>query len=97
MARAHGSYPWCRGFESPSRYYKKGIRRVPFFVIQKCDRNMRHHGVVLRGARGPGDLGFAPTEAERRPNPPLAIAKGYPMWGILFAIQKNDVKQGVEE
>ena len=20
MARAHGSYPWCRGFESPSRY-----------------------------------------------------------------------------
>ena len=21
MARAHGSYPWCRGFDSPSRYY----------------------------------------------------------------------------
>ena len=20
MARAHGSYPWCRGFDSPSRY-----------------------------------------------------------------------------
>ena len=20
LARAHGSYPWCRGFESPSRY-----------------------------------------------------------------------------
>ena len=23
LARAHGSYPWCRGFESPSRYYNK--------------------------------------------------------------------------
>ena len=23
LARAHGSYPWCRGFESPSRYDKK--------------------------------------------------------------------------
>ena len=22
LARAHGSYPWCRGFESPSRYFK---------------------------------------------------------------------------
>ena len=21
LARAHGSYPWCRGFESPSRYF----------------------------------------------------------------------------
>ena len=20
LARAHGSYPWCRGFKSPSRY-----------------------------------------------------------------------------
>ena len=20
LARAHGSYPWCRGFDSPSRY-----------------------------------------------------------------------------
>jgi hypothetical protein len=22
LARAHGSYPWCRGFESLSRYYR---------------------------------------------------------------------------
>lgn len=21
LARAHGSYPWCRGFESPLRYF----------------------------------------------------------------------------
>ena len=21
LARAHGSYPWCREFESPSRYF----------------------------------------------------------------------------
>ena len=25
LARAHGSYPWCRGFESPSRYYLRKI------------------------------------------------------------------------
>ena len=30
LARAHGSYPWCRGFESPSRYYMKdeSVNRV---------------------------------------------------------------------
>ena len=22
LARAHGSYPWCREFKSPFRYYK---------------------------------------------------------------------------
>ena len=22
LARAHGSYPWCRGFDSPSRYLR---------------------------------------------------------------------------
>ena len=35
MARAHGSYPWCREFESPFRYYKKHslvyIYRLCFF------------------------------------------------------------------
>lgn len=25
MARAHGSYPWCRGFKSLSRYSRKGL------------------------------------------------------------------------
>ena len=25
LARAHGSYPWCRGFESPSRYFNNCI------------------------------------------------------------------------
>ena len=28
LARAHGSYPWCRGFESPSRYYFKRRRKT---------------------------------------------------------------------
>ena len=42
------------------------------FYLLKWNRNTRNYGVVLRGARGPVDLGFAPTEAERRPNPPLA-------------------------
>ena len=26
LARAHGSYPWCRGFDSPSRYSQKALR-----------------------------------------------------------------------
>ena len=31
MARAHGSYPWCRGFKSPFRYYRKReSERIPF-------------------------------------------------------------------
>ena len=32
LARAHGSYPWCRGFESPSRYYNEKIRRSEFKI-----------------------------------------------------------------
>ena len=37
LARAHGSYPWCRGFESPSRYYNEksvdlNLRSADFFV-----------------------------------------------------------------
>ena len=29
LARAHGSYPWCRGFESPSRYLtEKSVERI---------------------------------------------------------------------
>ena len=27
LARAHGSYPWCRGFESPSRYFIRKSRK----------------------------------------------------------------------
>ena len=39
LARAHGSYPWCRGFESPSRYYTKDEsvnreRFTGFFMLQ---------------------------------------------------------------
>ena len=39
--------------------------------------NPRHRGGG-EGARGPVDLGFAPTGAERRPNPPLATIKKTP-------------------
>ena len=39
LARAHGSYPWCRGFESPSRYYNKksvdlNLRSTDFFCAK---------------------------------------------------------------
>ncbi len=35
LARAHGSYPWCRGFKSPSRYLGNGMARklCRFFYI----------------------------------------------------------------
>ena len=33
LARAHGSYPWCRGFESPSRYYKMSIKSASFLFV----------------------------------------------------------------
>lgn len=32
LARAHGSYPWCREFESPSRYYMDTLNRGVFFA-----------------------------------------------------------------
>ena len=38
----------------------------------RCSAQGVFHG-DYRGARGPGDLGSAPTEAERRPNPDLQI------------------------
>ena len=43
LARAHGSYPWCRGFKSPSRYEGAGtfFRRFvsalfSIFYTAKC-------------------------------------------------------------
>ena len=33
LARARGSYPRCRGFESPSRYYKKTGLLSGFFIF----------------------------------------------------------------
>ena len=40
LARAHGSYPWCRGFKSLFRYFIKktealSFRCFPFFIVQK--------------------------------------------------------------
>ena len=32
LARAHGSYPWCRWFKSSSRYYEKPVK-AGFFVV----------------------------------------------------------------
>ena len=40
LARAHGSYPWCRGFESPSRYDIG--REALFYSVSRffCYRDM---------------------------------------------------------
>ena len=42
LARAHGSYPWCRGFESPSRYYTKdeSVDRVKGLQAFLCCRHI---------------------------------------------------------
>ena len=42
LARAHGSYPWCRGFESPSRYYTKdeSVNRVKGLRAFLCCRHI---------------------------------------------------------
>ena len=42
LARAHGSYPWCRGFESPSRYYTKdeSVNRVKGLQTFLCCRHI---------------------------------------------------------
>ncbi len=34
LARAHGSYPWCRWFESNFRYERYGESYISFFVSQ---------------------------------------------------------------
>ena len=43
---------------------------------------------MSRGARGPVDLGFAPTVAERRPNPPLAFFQFY--FSYIIKVDKLD-------
>ena len=42
LARAHGSYPWCRGYESPSRYYTKdeSVNRVKGLQAFLCCRHI---------------------------------------------------------
>ena len=39
LARAHGSYPWCRGFESPLRYFGFLVYIIgkPFCVLGGSD------------------------------------------------------------
>ena len=32
LARAHGSYPWCRWFKSSSRYFKKTCSCKSFYI-----------------------------------------------------------------
>ena len=35
LARAHGSYPWCREFKSPFRYSREAGRSLIFYPSQK--------------------------------------------------------------
>ena len=72
LARAHGSYPWCRGFESPSRYDKKeNPFGFSFLSYRKKyePETPRSGGEGARrpgGAERPGDVRLAPTEVKRR-------------------------------
>ena len=62
LARAHGSYPWCRGFKSPSRYAlvpvrgRKGIDIAGCVLYNTPCSGALRTGVWLSLARVP-DLG----------------------------------------
>ena len=54
LARAHGSYPWCRWFKSSSRYYFSGGPKGPFFFytlvtflvsMTDFDKRIRFHSI----------------------------------------------------
>ena len=75
LARACGSYPQCRGFESPSRYLKKKYPSDAFFLFSEWNLKYESLRSSGEGARRPGDVCLVRTEAERRPNPPLATNK----------------------
>ncbi len=50
LARAHGSYPWCRGFKSPFRYYqKRESEGIPFLIVRKEKQTRDTTGTVVRG------------------------------------------------
>ncbi len=70
LARAHGSYPWCRGFESPSRYDKKRNPNGFLFLSYRKIYEPSTPRSGGEGARRPGDVCSAPTEAKRRPESP---------------------------
>ena len=72
LARAHGSYPWCRGFESPSRYDEK---ENPFgfsFLSYRKNMNPRHQVVVERAHEVRGTSVLRRPKRSVDPNPPLA-------------------------
>ena len=88
MARACGSYPQCRGFESPSRYDKKerAFSSLFFCRISMVD-SARHCGAVLRAheVRWTSALRRPRTTlGGPRPNPPLAFLS--PFFFFLFSL-----------
>ncbi len=40
MARAHGSYPWCRWFKSSSRYY--------YGIIAQLGEHLPYYGIIAQ-------------------------------------------------
>ncbi len=82
LARAHGSYPWCRGFESPSRYDRKKNPNGFFFCRLEdvgFGSNRKTPRVWCRGASTPQwGVVCEWTESKTRPNPPLAYKQKVP-------------------
>ncbi|MDE6910762.1 MAG: hypothetical protein K2P44_09875, partial [Lachnospiraceae bacterium] len=60
LARAHGSYPWCRGFESPLRYFlwnqtknfKKSGGEIPRPIFMRSSMQRKYAAEAAHGARG---------------------------------------------
>ena len=47
LARAHGSYPWCREFESPFRYDKPEDRKI--FGLFCCEKSRQGVFIAFDG------------------------------------------------
>ncbi len=52
LARAHGSYPWCRWFKSSFRYSLKAAYLRGFFFSEMIGRRWLEHTVHTRGVAG---------------------------------------------
>ena len=78
--RCRGGWAFGQGFDSPQVHRKRGLRvySQASFSMDRGSLGLsraREHGLLDRGARGPVDLGSAPTGAKRRPTPLRSIKK----------------------
>ncbi len=72
--RCRGGWAFGQGFDSPQVHKKQHCRALPYGAVFCCfERCCYLYGPKAllsdRGPRRPGDVGFGPTVAKRRPTP----------------------------